>query len=78
MLGRLRMSIPECIEAYRFLSDRTFRPRRQWSLPSIVSDLLPGRFDSDALVQAAEDIVQRTGEHSGAKLINRRDSQCKV
>ncbi|SPO01656.1 uncharacterized protein DNG_04329 [Cephalotrichum gorgonifer] len=78
MLGRLRMSIPECIEAYRSLSDRTFRPRKQWTLPSIVSDLFPSRFDSDALIQAAEDVVRRAGEPHGAKLIDRRDSQCKV
>lgn len=79
MLGRLRMSITECILAYEALSIRVFRPRRQRnSILSLVSDMFSSRFDSDALVHAVEDMLQRVRERRDARLIDRTDAPCKV
>ena len=49
MLGRLKMSIDECINAYLTLSDRIFRKKRH---RVTVKGNIQGRFDSDELVRA--------------------------
>jgi hypothetical protein len=49
MLGRLKMSIDECIDAYITLSDRFFQKNRHRVR---VEGNIQGRFDSDELAQA--------------------------
>lgn len=79
MLGRLHMSIPEAIAAYRTLSTQVFQTRRQRnSLLSLISDRLPTRFEADTLVQSFGDLVQDAGERRDARLIDARESRCKV
>ena len=79
MLGRLRMSIPETIVAYRTLSTQVFQPRRQRnSLLSLISDRLPTKFDADDLVQAFGWSVQDAGERRDARLIDSSELGCKV
>jgi hypothetical protein len=64
MLGRLRMSVDECIEAYTELADKVFTKKALpidwgnsfWRLPW--NYRLQGRFDTDALKEATIDIVQ--------------------
>ena len=80
MLGRLRMSIPDCIKAYQLLSEEVFKPRRshlnilgkgkdKWSLD--------GAFDAERLAKAIRRIVQESGEDADAKLLE-PNAKCKV
>lgn len=46
MLGRLKMSIDECIDAYISLSDKVFRKKRH---RVTVKGSIQGRFDSEEL-----------------------------
>ncbi|KAG8920533.1 hypothetical protein FRC00_009863 [Tulasnella sp. 408] len=56
MLGRLRMSIPECIDAYRELAKDVF----DVDLLAVASNLLDGhRFSGSKLQQAVEKVVER-------------------
>ncbi|KAG9241081.1 hypothetical protein BJ878DRAFT_570482 [Calycina marina] len=58
MLGRLRMSIDDCIDAYLYLSDRIFQKKRH---RVTVKGDIQGRFDSDELVRAVKEVVQAQG-----------------
>lgn len=52
MLGRLQMTVDECISAYLTLCDEVFTPQRSsWNILGQASDAwyLQGRFDSQAL-----------------------------
>ncbi|KAI8952360.1 acyl transferase/acyl hydrolase/lysophospholipase [Xylaria longipes] len=80
MLGRLRMSILDCIEAYKRLSTRVFKPKRgRMNVIGRSKDLwsLSGSFDADELSRAIQDIVEQSGESGDAKLLN-TDSRCRV
>ena len=75
MLGRLRMSISECIDAYLSLSDRVFRKKRH--RVTIMGEI-QGRFDSDELARAVKEIVERQGLQEDALLKDAPDASCKV
>ncbi len=75
MLGRLRMSISDCIDAYLSLSDRVFQKKAHRVL---IKGNLQGRFDSQGLEQAIKDIIikQKLGENELLK--DKSDNACKV
>jgi len=75
MLGRLRMSINECIDAYLSLSDRVFRKKRH---RVTIKGEIQGRFDSDELARAVKEIVKRQGLQEDALLKDAPDASCKV
>ena len=54
MLGRLQMTVDECIDAYVLLSDRIFQKRRH---RVTIKGHVQGRFDSDELEKAIKEIV---------------------
>jgi len=54
MLDCLKMSIDECIDAYKTLSDRIFQKKRH---RVTVKGNIQGRFDSDELAQAVKEIA---------------------
>ena len=54
MLGRLRMTVDECIDAYVSLSDRIFQKQRH---RVTIKGRVQGRFDSDELERAVREIV---------------------
>ena len=58
MLGRLRMTIDECIDAYLSLSDRVFQKKRH---RVSVKGHIQGRFDSEELAQAVKEVITRQG-----------------
>ncbi|KXX77753.1 Calcium-independent phospholipase A2-gamma [Madurella mycetomatis] len=73
MLGRLRMTVDECIRAYRSMAERAFTPKRMTLLPASPS----GAFSAKALEAAirdtvkefypvAECVARRAGGHSTA------------
>lgn len=75
MLGRLQMTIDDCIDAYISLSDRVFQKRRH---RVTIKGNVQGRFDSDELERAIKEIVVRQGLEEDALLKNSPDAKCKV
>lgn len=77
MLGRLRMSVPDCISAYLALSDRIFRKKRH---RVTVKGKVQGRFDSEELVRAVKEVVQAQGLPQDALLKDTSENAnaCKV
>ena len=56
MLGRLKMSVAECIEEYQKLSTAVFTKKRH---RVSLSAKLQGRFDHDALEKGMKDLLRR-------------------
>lgn len=75
MLGRLRMSVADCITAYLMLSDRVFRKTRH---RVTVKGKLQGRFDSEELARAVKEVVKQQGLQEDALLKDSPDAGCKV
>jgi hypothetical protein len=75
MLGRLQMTVDECIDAYVLLSDRVFQKRRH---RVTIKGKVQGRFDSDELEQAIKEIVVKKGLEKDALLRDSPDAKCKV
>jgi len=74
MLGRLRMTVDECIVAYTSLSDRVFEKK---SHRVNIKGKLQGRFDADELERAIKRIVQACGLGQDA-LLEDVATSCKV
>lgn len=75
MLGRLRMSIDECIDTYLLLSDRIFQKKRH---RVTIKGNIQGRFDSEELAQVIEEVVVKTGLQGDALLKDVTENACKV
>ena len=75
MLGRLKMSVEECIAAYTKLSDDVFRKK---SHRITFKGDLQGRFDSSALEKAVKEIVTGRGFSADALLQDISYASCKV
>jgi hypothetical protein len=56
MLGRLRMSVADCITAYLSLSERVFRKTRH---RVTVKGQVQGRFNAEQLAQAVKEVVKQ-------------------
>ncbi|KAK7428979.1 hypothetical protein QQZ08_004491 [Neonectria magnoliae] len=65
MLGRLRMTVDECITAYTSLSDKVFEKK---SHRVNANGQLQGRFDTVALEQAVKQILVDNGHREDALL----------
>jgi hypothetical protein len=81
MLGRLHMSVQDCIDTYQELSERVFKPKRSsLNFPGKGKDLwtLAGAFDEKELERAIAEIVVKTGEGADAKLLEPTSPKCKV
>ncbi|KXX75712.1 Kinesin light chain [Madurella mycetomatis] len=74
MLGRLRMTVDECIDAYTSLSDKVFEKK---SHRINIKGKLQGRFDTDELEQAVKQILAARGLGEDA-LLKDSDFSCKV
>ena len=76
MLGRLRMSVDECIATYQLLSSTVFTKvchRLTWR------GQVQGRFDDDALVSCVQDVLAKNGFAKGELLKNSdNQSSCKT
>jgi calcineurin-like phosphoesterase len=75
MLGRLKMSVEECIDAYTALSEKTFQPL---NLPNDWKGRIKARFDSNALKVAVEHILTEANLPIRAPLLEGRDRTCNV
>lgn len=75
MLGRLKMSVAECIEAYASLSDAIFQKKRsRLSLRGKTQ----GRFDSDELERAVKQMILRNGLSADEMLEDTTEAACRV
>jgi hypothetical protein len=75
MLGRLKMSIDECINAYLSLSDRVFQ--KKWHRVTTRGNI-QGRFDSEELTRAVKEVVISQGLQEDVLLKDTLDDVCKV
>jgi hypothetical protein len=75
MLGRLRMSIDECIDAYLSLSDRIFQKKRH---RVTIKGNIEGRFDSEELARAIKEVVAKKGLKQDALLKDGSGDACKM
>ena len=74
MLGRLQMTIDECIDAYTSLSDKVFEKK---SHRVNIKGKLQGRFDAAELERSVKQILADRGLAEDA-LFKDTDSSCKV
>ncbi len=75
MLGRLKMSIDECVDAYLSLSDRIFQKKRH---RVTIKGNVQGRFDSEELERAVKEVVTAQGLQEDALLKDASGDACKV
>ena len=75
MLGRLKMSIEQCIDAYTSLSDKVFEKQRH---RVTVKGKVQGRFDTVALERAVKQMLVKQGLGENALLKDSSDEACKV
>lgn len=75
MLGRLKMSIDESIDAYLRLSDRIFQKKRH---RVTVKGKVQGRFDSDELERAVKEVIKAQGVPEDALLKDDLGTACQV
>lgn len=75
MLGRLRMSVADCIAEYLSLSNQVFRKTRH---RVTVKGKVQGRFDSEELARAVKKVITGQGLQDGTLLKDESDNACKV
>jgi uncharacterized protein YqgV (UPF0045/DUF77 family) len=75
MLGRLEMTIDECINAYLSLSDQIFQKKAH---RVTIQGKIQGRFDSNKLEQAVKEVVRKRGAPEDTLLKSAGDATCKV
>ena len=75
MLGRLKMSIGECIDAYLKLSDRVFQKK---SHRVTIKGNIQGGFDAEELARAVKEVVVARGHHEDELLKGGSDDTCRV
>jgi len=75
MLGRLEMTVDECIEAYVSLSSRIFQ---KCAHRVSITGRVQGRFDSDELKRAMKEMVAKKGLAEDPLLQGGSDAKCKV
>lgn len=75
MLGRLRMTIDECIDAYLNLSEKVFQKKRsRFGLTGQIR----GRFDSVELERAVKETIKERGLRDDVLLKDSDEAACKV
>ncbi|KAL6714253.1 hypothetical protein ACLMJK_007676 [Lecanora helva] len=75
MLGRLKLSISECIDAYLALLDRVFQKKRH---RVTTKGSIQGRFDSEELAKAVKEVVAGQGTDGDTLLKDVSEGACKV
>jgi hypothetical protein len=75
MLGRLKMSIDDCIDAYLSLSDRVFQKKKH---RVTVKGNIQGRFDSEELARAVKEVVTAQNLKEDVLLKDVSEDACKV
>lgn len=76
MLGRLRMNVDECIDAYLKLSARVFQ--RKHLSPITMKGQTKARFSSEELEKAIKDVIGSCNLHEDALMKDTSPQACKV
>jgi hypothetical protein len=77
MLGRLRMSVEDCIAAYTKLMRRVFEKKENRSIMSALGGVKP-RFSAQALADAITEVLVANGHTMYDKFEEHDDPICKV
>lgn len=75
MLGRLKMDVQQCIDAYRELSAQAFKQKRRTAFS--IGGKICERFDSKELELAIKKVLVEQG-CSEDTLLKEKDASCKV
>lgn len=75
MLGRLKMNVNDCINAYTSLSNKVFEKK---SHRVTIKGKIQGRFDAAELERAVEQILKDHGFGQDTLLKDSPDASCKV
>jgi uncharacterized protein YqgV (UPF0045/DUF77 family) len=75
MLGRLEMTIDECIESYLSLSDQIFQKKAH---RVNIQGKIQGRFDSNKLEDVIQEVVRKRKLPEDILLRGAEDATCKV
>jgi patatin-like phospholipase/acyl hydrolase len=75
MLGRLRLTVDECIDEYKKLSDKVFTKLHHRVK---VNGNTQGRFDHEALVVGVQDLLERKGLSKDELLKDDSKDSCKT
>lgn len=80
MLGRLEMTVDECIDAFTSLMDAVFDPKKKKTLPFCLSSgtKLRERYDTNALEVAIKKTIVKAGYPADALMRGPKKSSCKV
>ena len=84
MLGRLRMSVDECLNAYKTLAESAFTPKKDFFLHPPARPT--GAFSATALEEAIKSVVVEqcrkgacdSGNHPAAETLFRDETCCKT
>jgi hypothetical protein len=75
MLGRLKMSVEDCITAYMSLAHEVFEQQRRMFT---IRGGIQGRFDAKTLEEAVKRILEQQGLHKETLLKDDPDADCKM
>ena len=75
MLGRLQMSVDDCIKVYADMSDKIFTKQKH---RINIRGTIQARFDTAALETAIKEAIRRQNVQVDELLFNRDPAQCKV
>lgn len=79
MLGRLQMTVDECIAAYASLSNKVFEKKHhRFTLGLTVGLKAQGRFSSTELEKVVKEIIRGRGLDQETLLKDSPDARCKV
>ncbi|KAK2736278.1 hypothetical protein FQN57_000808 [Myotisia sp. PD_48] len=76
MLGRLKMSIDDCITTYIEMSDKIFTKKHK--LVNLRSGEIQGRFDTVALEECMKEVIKKCGLKEDSLLLDDQHAPCKV
>jgi hypothetical protein len=77
MLGRLEMTVPECIEAYTKLMKQVFEKKEHRSIVGVLGGV-KSRFSSETLKNAIAQVIEERNMDIGEKLENGTKPECRV
>ena len=81
MLGRVRMSVDECIRAYKTMATKAFTPKKGISLPVRPTGAFSATALEVAIKSAVEESIGNTSddeERPGSEALFRDDTCCKT
>lgn len=75
MLGRLQMSVDDCIQKYEDMVDEIFKKSR---FPVTLRGKVQGRFNTDVLTRKIQEVIEKTGLSVDTTLRHSDTNTCKV